>query len=50
MIHRLVPCATSALYNSLQQPSHCMIPDSWPNRKLLALYNEHHLADYENDH
>ena len=29
---------------------HCMIPDSWPSRKLLALYNENQLADYENDH
>ena len=29
---------------------HCMIPDSWPNRKLIALYSENQLADYENDH
>ena len=29
---------------------HCMIQDSWLNRKLIALYHQNQLADYENDH
>ena len=27
-----------------------VIPDSWLNRKLIALYRENQLAGYENDH
>ena len=46
-VHVYCLMAKSILVN---EHLHCMKPDSWPNRKLLALYNEHQLADYENDH